>query len=57
MLTDEDLSHCAEVWRELIGDAGNYDGPEVVMTSTGYVQVWLDGEVTANGDVVGVVGE
>ena len=27
-------------------------GPEVVTTSIGYVELWLDGEVVANGRVI-----
>lgn len=62
-LTDADLTHLS---RELsrrqedhAQDPGSphYDegGPEPVMTSIGYVDLWIDGDVIANGALLATV--
>ena len=49
LLTPGDIKHCREVWMDLAEDE---DGPEVVMTSIGYVEVWNDGEVVSFGETL-----
>ena len=53
-LTKRDLKTCGAAQRrcERASDRGEYDGPETVMLSTGYADVWLDGEVTQHGVVI-----
>ena len=61
-LTTEDMQHLRKELRELRlwwgGDEGELDrieGPEVVMTSIGYVNLWSDGEVDFHGTTIATV--
>lgn len=59
-LTSDDLEHLSQALARRIEDNQrdeadeDYDegGPEVVVTSIGYVDLWLDGEVTAGGTLL-----
>lgn len=61
-LTTEDMEHLRKELRELLlwrgGDEGGLDcidGPDVVMTSIGYVNLWSDGEVDFHGTIIATV--
>ena len=54
MLTASDIEWCRQVCRELQNDPDT-DGPEVVMTSLGYAEVWSDGDIVFNGRVIATV--
>lgn len=45
-LTKRDIDHLRECWASAREDDDLADGPEPVMTSIGYVDLWSDGEVT-----------
>lgn len=45
--TQSDIEHATETYNEICSDPESYDGPEIIMTSRGYAQVWSDGEVTS----------
>ena len=45
-LTADDIEHLRECWLAAREDDALADGPEPVMTSLGYVDLWSDGEVT-----------
>lgn len=49
-LPAHDIEHCESVCEGL--DPDTYDGPETIMLSTGYALIWIDGDVTQNGQVV-----
>ena len=51
-LTQADIAHLAECWEALQDDPENYDGPEDVMTSIGYVWLFLDGDVVSYGECI-----
>jgi hypothetical protein len=51
-LTDHDKQHLRDEYEEILLDGGDIDGPEVVMTSLGYVELWIDGDVCAYGEVI-----
>tara|TARA_Y100000592_G_C5463468_1_gene315304 strand:- start:52 stop:243 length:192 start_codon:yes stop_codon:yes gene_type:complete len=53
-LTDEDVKWCRKVCRELFSQLsqGGDSGPEVVMTSLGYVECWADGSVVFFGKTI-----
>lgn len=58
-LTERDLEHLMDEYEEMLTDPermeeGGYDD---VMTSIGYVQLWTDGEVVANGQLIVVLEE
>lgn len=48
-LTDHDKQRLRDEYEEVLLDD---DGPEVVMTSLGYVELWIDGDVCAYGEVI-----
>lgn len=50
-LTDRDKQHLRDEYEEILLDYDN-DGPEVVVTSLGYVELWIDGDVCAYGEVI-----
>jgi len=52
-LTADDIEHLRECWFVAREDDTLDDGPEPVMTSVGYVDLWSDGEVTAHGETLG----
>ena len=61
-LTTEDMQHLRNELRELRLWAGEdesedspLNGPEVVMTSIGYVNLWSDGEVDFHGTTIATV--
>jgi hypothetical protein len=54
MLTASDIEWCRQVCLELQNDPDT-DGPEVVMTSLGYAEVWPDGDIVFNGRVLTTV--
>ena len=54
-LTDADLKTLAETWEALAED--DYDGPETVMLSIGYVAVHLDGDVVRFGSIIANVSD
>lgn len=45
-LTKSDIEHLREELNAMRSDDDLADGPEPVMTSIGYVDLWSDGEVT-----------
>jgi hypothetical protein len=49
--TARDLTHIEDTCRRLfdLDTIGEYDGPETIMTSLGYVEVWSDSSVTMHG--------
>lgn len=52
-LTEHDKQHLRDEYEEILLDAStDIDGPEVVMTSLGYVELWIDGDVCAYGEVI-----
>jgi hypothetical protein len=60
-LTVHDMNHLYKIWQKRVDDNqrpeddSNYDegaGPEPVMVSFGYVDVWIDGEVTWKNHVI-----
>jgi len=51
-LTDHDKQHLRDEYEEILSEEGESDGPEVVMTSLGYVELWIDGDVCAYGEVI-----
>jgi len=59
-LTDHDKAHCIETWEQLQREESLPDedlalytnDPETVMLSTGYADVWADGDVNQHGRVV-----
>ena len=56
-LTDHDTEHARATWAELNENPDEYDGPETIMLSFGYADVYLDGDVVAFGKVVANVAE
>ena len=64
-LTPDDIAHLRSVWSKRVDDNAreptdeDYDegGPETVSTSIGYVDVWLDGDVTSHGATITNVAE
>ena len=61
-LTTEDMQHLRNELRELRlwagedeGELDRIEGPEVVMTSIGYVNLWSDGEVDFHGTTIATV--
>lgn len=52
-LNSRDIKHLRECWLAAREDDSLPDGPEVEMTSLGYVELWSDGEVTAHGQLLG----
>lgn len=50
IFTADDVAHTRDTFLTL--DDETYDGPETVMLSFGYADVWMDGEITAYGSVV-----
>jgi hypothetical protein len=52
MPNEHDIEHARATWAALNEDPDNYDGPETIMLSIGYADVWLDGDVVAFGKVV-----
>lgn len=55
ILTDSDIAHLSEVLAARLSDPDDDGGPEVVMCSLGYVELWRDGEVVYGGCVVATV--
>jgi hypothetical protein len=53
-LTNSDIRHCIETYRGLTerNEGDTYDGPETVMISFGYADVYLDGDVVVWGGLV-----
>jgi len=51
-LTPEDIEHLRKEYREMLLDEERMaeGGPDDVMTSFGYVNLWTDGEVTTTHD-------
>jgi hypothetical protein len=49
-LSDADIRDLTKEWEAM--DPDSYDGPEVVMTSIGLVDLWLDGEITGYGRII-----
>ena len=56
-MNKRDIERCHFVWSELNEDIDNYDGPEIVMISSGYAEVCLDGDVISNGKVIANVSD
>lgn len=56
-LTPEDIESLGEEYRDMLLDEERMSegGPDVVMTSFGYVELWTDGEVTTTHD--GLLGQ
>ncbi len=48
----QDIDTATQAWLDIQADLDAYDGPETVMLSTGYADVWADGDVTAHGYVL-----
>jgi len=46
--TLSDIADATETYNEMMQDLDSYDGPELIVTSQGYAQVWSDGEVTVH---------
>jgi hypothetical protein len=55
-ISREDYDWLLESWEAMIEseeeDPGSIDGPEDVMTSVGYVELWLDGDVVSHGNLI-----
>lgn len=51
-LTPEDIESLGEEYRDMLLDEERMSegGPDVVMTSFGYAELWTDGEVTTTHD-------
>jgi hypothetical protein len=56
-LTEDDIAHLTEECERRNGDAEDEGGPEPVMTSIGYVDLWKDGDVITNGVTIANVAE
>jgi hypothetical protein len=56
-LTDDDKQHLHEEYQYMLADEEDYDGPETVMVSCGYVDLWIDGDVVAHGRTIWNVEE
>ncbi len=54
-LTTEDLAHLANALRARLEDEEDEGGPEPVMTSLGYVDLWRDGEIMSFGRVIATI--
>lgn len=52
MLTDYDREVIAREYRAILDTIEEYDGPEIIILSIGYCDLWSDGEVTAHGRVI-----
>ena len=51
-LTEEDIEWLEECLASRLEDEDDDGGPEDVMTSLGYVELWRDGEIVYNGTVI-----
>ena len=64
-LSDSDLHHARETWHELQlpcecemrGECCDCHSSEIVMLSTGYAEVWRNGDVTQFGCIIADVSE
>jgi hypothetical protein len=52
VFSEHDIRHAQQTHEELMQNIDEYDGPEIIMTSRGYAEVWLDGEIVQFGRVV-----
>ena len=51
-LTEDDIEWLEECLSARLEDEDDDGGPEDVMTSLGYVELWRDGEIVYNGTVI-----
>ena len=51
-LTEDDIEWLEECLASRLDDEDDDGGPEDVMTSLGYVQLWRDGDVVQHGTVI-----
>ena len=70
-MTDHDHQHCTEVWESLQDPCDSPDcqppddswpacdcrSSEIVVLSTGYAEVWFDGDVIQYGKIIANVAE
>lgn len=52
IMTDHDIEHITEEYDAILTNTDAHGGPVVIMLSSGYAELWDDGEVTQHGHIV-----